>query len=406
MRVLIVRLGAMGDVLHAMPAVAALRAAHPDAHIGWAIERRWTPLLLADEHPLSGPRSPQRPLIDHVHVVNTRAWRRAPFSDETWAEIRNVFREIRAEHYDFAIDFQGAIKSAIVGQFSGASTRIGFAQPREKPATMFYTMVVQPRARHIIDQNLSLVSPLCHPERARAEERRECESRDLLFPSDPAAEAEVDGKLTEITTTRFAILNPGAGWPAKEWPVDRYAEVARALRADDIVALVNYGPGEESLAQEVEQKSNGAAIPIFCTLAELIALIRRASLFIGGDTGPMHLATALGVPVVALFGPTDPARNGPYDFTHGSAGLQPAVPLASGRPAVESSIINRQSGNAVVLRHPSSRTDYSHRNESDPGLLAITADEIIAAARTLLKSVDPPFRPVLPETGEVRGDTR
>ncbi len=361
MRVLIVRLGSMGDVLHAMPAVAALRAADPDAYIGWAIERRWTPLLVADDTPLSGPRSPQRPLVDHVHVVSTRAWRKAPFSDETWAEVRNVFRDIREQRYDVALDFQGAIKSAVVAQFSGAPTRIGFAQPREKPATMLYTSAVQPTARHVIDQNLALIAALWNVE-------REVRCENLLLPSDHAAESEIARKLSgmspatsdERSATAFAILNTGAGWAAKEWPADRYAEVARALQEHGIVAVVNYGPGEEALAREVENTSGGAARPIFCTLAELVELTRRASLFIGGDTGPMHLAAALGVPVLALFGPTDPARNGPY------------------------------SSNSIVLRHPSSRTDYSHKNTFDPGLLNITAGEVIASARTLLSETRQP----------------
>src|ERR1051326_8229010 len=158
MRVLIVRLGAMGDVLHALPVVAALRAAYPDAHIGWAIERRWTPFLVCDGTPLDGPRTPQRPLVDRVHVVDTFAWRRAPLSDATWADIRNSVREIKDERYDLAIDFQGSIKSAAIALFSGAPSRLGFATPREKPASLFYTSTVQPSGRHIIDQNLSLLS--------------------------------------------------------------------------------------------------------------------------------------------------------------------------------------------------------------------------------------------------------
>ena len=366
MRVLIVRLGSMGDVLHALPAVAALRATSPDAHIGWAIERRWTPFLGAEGTPLAGPRSPQRPLVDRVHIVDTLGWRRSPFSDATWSHVHNTFRDLRAERYDLAVDFQGSIKSAAVAQFSGATSRIGFAQPREKPATMFYTHLVQPTGTHIIDQNLSLI-PHCRPERGRESESRDlvftlrtsaspavdfslrtCASSALsLFPVDPAGESKID-------TQRFAILNPGAGWAAKQWRPDRYGEVARALAADGITSLVNYGPGEESLLHLIEAASGGLVKPISCTLAELIALTRRASLFIGGDTGPMHLAALLGVPVVALFGPTDPARNGPY------------------------------SANSIVLRHPASRTTTAHSPDPDPGLSRIPASEVIVAARDLL----------------------
>lgn len=352
-RLLIVRLGSMGDVLHALPAVVALRAAHPDAHIGWAVERRWTPLLVADGTPFDGPRTPQRPLVDRVHVVNTLAWRKALFSDATWKEVRDTFRGLRAQRYEVAIDFQGLAKSALVAQLSGAGSRVGFASPREKPATLFYTSVVQPSGRHVIEQNLSLAGiPLCPS----------VSSVVNILPCDPAAESSIQAKLPDVP--RLAILNPGAGWAAKQWPAARYGEVARMLRDDGVFSLVNYGPGEEELARAVEAASGGTARAILCTLSELIALTRRCALFIGGDTGPMHLAAALGVPVVALFGPTDPARNGPYGW-----------PTLAGVARV---------GNKIVLRHPASRTDMSHRAEPDPGLLQISASDVIVAARQLL----------------------
>lgn len=381
MRLLIVRLGSMGDVIHAMPAVAALRAAHPDAHIGWAIERRWTPLLVAGGYPLCGCPTPtgiesvgiqesglsaERPLVDSVHVVNTLAWRRALLSNATWMEMRNTFRTITAEHYDIAIDFQGSIKSAVVTRLSGASTRMGFAQPREKQATLLYTSSVHTSARHVIDQNLAVVSSFVadRPQLEIGNQKLQWPLRSFapfavdIFPADPAAASAVNEKLAALDTLRFAILTPGAGWGAKQWSPARYAEVARALADDGVISLLNYGPGEEALAREVEQASGGIARRVFCTLSELIELTRRASLFLGGDTGPMHLANALGVPVVALFGPTDPARTGPYSAPGWSK--------------------------SVVLRHPSSRTDMHHRPDPDPGLLAITADEVIAAARTLI----------------------
>lgn len=384
MRVLVVRLGSMGDVIHAVPAVAALRAAHPDAHIGWAIERRWMPLLASDATALSRPRSPQRPLVDTVHVVNTLGWRKAPFSNETWTEARNTFRAMRAEKYDDAIDFQGSIKSAVVARLSGAPTRIGFAQPREKPASMFYTSVLRTSACHVIDQNLSLASLLIRSSTQSEFTNQKSEiplwpsvSSEVNFPFDPAAERSVWDRLPSAgPTTRFAILTPGAGWGAKQWPAARYAEVARALVNAGVICLLNYSPAEEPLAREVEAASGGAARPFFCTLSELIALTRRASLFIGGDTGPMHLANALGVPVVALFGPTDPARTGPYPLSQSKLENQKSKMVS------QSAIDDRQS--SIVLRHRSSRTDRRHRPEPDPGLLQISTEEVIAAAKTLL----------------------
>jgi heptosyltransferase-1 len=152
----------------------------------------------------------------------------------------------------------------------------------------------------------------------------------------------------------LALINPGAGWGAKQWPAERYGEVARVLASDGMIPLINFGPGEEELANQVVAASGSKAVAISCSLGELIALTRRARLFIGGDTGPLHLAAALQVPVVAIFGPTDPARNGPYGTK------------------------------SIVLRDPASRTSLSHTSAPDPGLLRITADAVIAAARTLL----------------------
>ncbi len=154
----------------------------------------------------------------------------------------------------------------------------------------------------------------------------------------------------------FAILNPGAGWGAKMWPAERYGQVAQELAKDGLCSLVNYGPGEEDLAGAVEAASEGAARKISCSVSELIALTRRARLFIGGDTGPMHMAAALKIPVVAIFGPTNPARNGPFGTR------------------------------SVVLRSASSMTDHTRRREPEQGLLEITVGDVVAATRKLLQS--------------------
>jgi len=176
-----------------------------------------------------------------------------------------------------------------------------------------------------------------------------------VLPRDAAAEQVIADKLHNINAP-IVLINPGAGWGAKEWPPERYGEVARALAKEGARVLVNYGPGEEQLAKDVQDSSDGAAEPTTCSIAELIALTRRARLLIGGDTGPLHLAAALGVPLVAIFGPTDPARNGPY------------------------------SQSSIGLRSPASRTSLSHTREPDPGLPKITPDEVLAAARKLLGS--------------------
>jgi heptosyltransferase-1 len=385
-RLLIVRLGSMGDIIHALPAAATLRAAYPAALIGWAVERRWASLL-STEAAMAGPRSPQKPLVDIVHAVDTRAWRGAPFSDETWREVRSAIKEMRDLQYEVAMDFQGAWKSAILAQLSQAPRRLGFLQPREKPATLFYTHHVAARGRHIVEQNLSLAHaiaphqmdapPLSRLGPARQggdvpqlphDNSRSHQGLSFPLPQDPAAEGAVERQLREHGLHSFAIVNPGAGWGAKCWPAERYAEVVRALAVHGLRSIVNFGPGEEDLARAVGAVAppssgpgwagQGGGVPVAVAnsspVSELIALTRRARLFVGGDTGPMHLAAALDVPLVALFGPTDPARNGPY------------------------------SRRAIVLRSPSSRTTMSHRPEPDAGLLDITAEDVIAAARYLL----------------------
>lgn len=343
--ILAVRLGAMGDVIHALPAVATLRDAFPEARIGWAVEERWAELLCAPGVTCDAPRSPAKPLVDAVHPLATAAWRSALLSDETWGEAAGAVRGLRDAGYEAAIDFQGLMKSALVAQASGAPVRLGFADPKESAATLFYTRAVARQGAHVVEMNLAL---------ARALTGREATAR-FELPRDAEAEAWCDAELRRRGAERFLLLAPGGGWGAKLWPAARYGEAARALAADGLRTLVNHGPGEEALAREVVATSGGAAEALSCSVSELIALTRRARVFLGGDTGPMHLAAALDVPVVAVFGPTDPARNGPFGKRN------------------------------VVLRSPASQTSYAHRPEPDPGLLAIATDEVVDAARRSLE---------------------
>jgi heptosyltransferase-1 len=344
---LIVRLSAMGDIIHTLPAVAALRQALPHAKLGWLVEERWSELLCTLRYPRSGARSAQRPLVDRVHTVNLAEWRRAPASFNTWQQMAVALSGLRGTQYDAAIDFQGAVRSALLARWSGAPVIYGDAQPRENAASMFYTRLVQTNGPHVVQQALTLARAIPHAMVAEAEEAQ------AVFPVDPDAECRV-GSLT-AGGGDFAILNPGAGWGAKRWPAERYAAVARELANDRICSLINFGPGEEELAAAVESASEGAAQRISCSVSELIALTRRARLFIGGDTGPMHLAAALKIPVVAIFGPTDPARNGPFGTR------------------------------SIVLRSSSSLTDHKRRQEPEPGLLEISTGEVVAAARSLLR---------------------
>jgi heptosyltransferase-1 len=351
--ILVVRLGAMGDVIHALPAVAALRDAFPQVRIGWVIEERWAELLCSPNALLCAPseapdssRSAAKPLVDVVHPLDTSAWRAAPLSDESWSEAASALRSLRSARYDAAIDFQGLLKSALVAQASGAGLRLGFADPREAASKLFYSRAVARQGAHVVDMNLALAQALTGSKASPAR---------FELPRDPEAEAWCDAELRRRGIDRFLLLAPGGGWGGKLWPAARFGEAARLLAADGLRALVNHGPGEEALAQEVVAASGGAAQALPCSLSELIALTRRAQLLLGGDTGPMHLAAALGVPVVAVFGPTDPARTGPFGKR------------------------------SEALRSPDSQTTFSHRRKIDPGLLTIATEDVVAAARRLLR---------------------
>jgi len=344
---LLVRLSAMGDIIHTLPAAAALRQAFPNVTLGWLVEERWAELLCTLRHPRSGPRSSQRPLVDRVHSVNTAEWRHAMLSFNTWQQVAVGLSHLRGVKYDAVIDFQGAVRSALLARWSGAPIIYGSAQPRENAASMFYTRKVLTSGVHVVEQALSLAGALMSTTTIE---------REVVFPVDPDAETRIAPLVTDKKP--FAILNPGAGWGAKRWPPERYGQVAKELanKEEGLNFLVNYGPGEEELALAVEAASEGTAQKISCSVSELIALTRRARLFIGGDTGPMHLAAALKIPVVAIFGPTNPARNGPYGTR------------------------------SIVLRSASSLTDHKRYAEPEQGLLDITVTDVVTATQKLFRN--------------------
>lgn len=344
-RLLIVRLSAMGDVIHTLPAAQALREAFPQAMIGWLIEERWAELLCAPDSTRRGPRSPERPLVDWVHTVSLTEWRKSLLSLQTVQQIAKVWNDIRTTRYDVAVDLQGAIRSAVLARWSGARVVWGAAESRESPASLWYTRRALVRGAHVIEQYLSV---------AEAVAAKKLKPPRVQLPHDSAAERGIKKRLAQSGVRDFVILNPGAGWGAKRWPPERYGCVAKSLTARGIRSIINYGPGEEDLACAAEAASEGAAMSLKSSLTELIALTRRARLFIGGDTGPMHLAAALQVPVVAIFGPTDPARNGPYGTR------------------------------SIVLRNPASPTTHARRSEPDEGLLEISTDAVVAASQALL----------------------
>lgn len=340
----------MGDILHALPAVTALRAAldrsQPASSIGWAIEPQWAPLLCADSVGETSQRGPQMPVVDRLHRVPAKGWARKPLSMSTLKQIQELRRALRAQRYDVCVDLQGAIRSAWIGRMAQAPRMIGEANPREPVARWLFRERIETTGVHVVEQAMEVVHGVLKenlPYQAPA------------LPVDPVAESWCDRWLAERGVERFVMMNPGAGWGAKRWPAERYASVAAELERMGFATVVNIGPGESELADAFRTGKNVRAFPMSGSIGELIACTRRASLFFGGDTGPLHLAAALNVPVVGVYGPTNPDRNGPYG-TH-----------------------------AQVLRHPASRRDHTRRSEPEAGLLTITVEDVVEAAQQILR---------------------
>ena len=330
----------MGDILHALPAVTALRLAHPQWAIDWVIEPQWQALFTAED---SLGRVVSQPLVDRVHFAPTKEWRKAPFSEKTLREIKLLRRTLQAGGYDAVLDLQGAIRSAVVGRMAKCRRLIGEEAPRERVARWLYSERVVTQGRHVIEQDVELAAAVAGDELTPTTP---------TLPTDPAAEAWADQTLHSSQTA--VLINPGAGWGAKRWPVERYASVANGLIAKGFRVVVNAGPGEFPLAETIEQATGGAATPLTCSLHQLISLTRRVALMIAGDTGPLHLACALGRPVVGIYGPTDPSRNGPFGTKF------------------------------KVLRSPESRRDHTRHEAPEAGLLTISTDDVLAAAAELL----------------------
>jgi len=310
--ILVVRLGAMGDIIHALPAAASLKHSFAGCQVTWVVEPRWAPLLEAN------------PFVDRVVLLDRR----------TGAGLARAWRELRAVRFDFAVDFQGLIKSALVACVARTERIYGFdhSLAREPLAAMFYSDRVAARSAHRVDQNLELA--------AAAGASTALHS----FPL-PAGRAEGD-----LPASAFVLASPLGGWRAKQWPMDYYARLAERLRREVGVPLVLNGPPS---AREALAVVPGAPLHL-SSIEGLIDATRRAAAVVGVDSGPMHVAAALGRPGVAIFGPTDPARNGPYG------------------------------GTFTVLRSPGAVTSYKRRAEIDPSMRAVTPDAVFDALQPRL----------------------
>jgi len=288
-RILIVRLSAIGDAIHGIPVLCALRAALPEAFLGWVVEGR------------SGDLLEGHPALDEL-VRLPRGWLKSP------GEVWRLRRRLRELHFDTTIDLQCLTKSAIAAWLSGARRRIGKAGTDGRELSRwFHNELVAPGGAHVIDHYLGLLRPLG------------IESPAVRFdlPERAADATVVETFLRQgrLSAGRFAVLNPGAGWPSKLWPAERYGELAQMLAATQGLATVAVwgGAAELPLAKSIVGASNGYALLAPPTsMTELAALCRRAALFVGSDTGPMHLAVAVGTPTVSLHGPSRAEWCGAY----------------------------------------------------------------------------------------------
>lgn len=325
-RFAVVRLGSLGDIVHTFPAVAALRESFAQSTIVWLTHPRWTQLVAS-----SG--------------LATEIW---PVDSRDLSSVREVIRKLGSHRWDAAIDYQGLWKAAFLPFFGGIRKRIGFSSKsvREYGVPVLYTDRVDATSAHVAEQNgeLSL----------RAGAQRSVAKFSLAVNETDSAHVKRD--LEKQGIARYVVLSPGGGWRSKCWPAERFGVLSERIERElGLRCVVNYGPGERELANSVLVHSGQAkAIAYDGELGPLMALLRNAECLIGGDTGPLHLAVALGTPVVALFGPTDPRRNGPF-------------------PPGD-----------LVLRSASAATTYSRSNDTDPSLLALSVDAVFDAVKSRL----------------------
>jgi heptosyltransferase-1 len=312
-RILVVRLGAMGDIIHTLPAVASLKHSLPGSHITWAIAPQWAPLLEGNV------------FVDRCILLDRTSL----------GGLLRSRKELRREAFHFAVDFQGLIKSALIASVAGPDRIFGFGRShvREKPAALFYSSYAAPSSKHVVDRNLDLArvagaSSLLH-----------------VFPLPPGASEQ------PLPDKDFVLACPLAGWPSKQWPMERYTQLARRLERDlGLTLVVNGPPSSADVLAGIE-----GAVTHISALPGLIHATRRAKAVVGVDSGPLHLAAALNKPGVAIFGPTDPQRNGPY------------------RSLLE------------VLRSPGAATSYKRRDEIDQSMREVSVDDVFTALERRLR---------------------
>jgi heptosyltransferase I len=315
LRILVVRLSSMGDVIHTLPAAALLKRSFPNSHVSWLIRPRWAALLEGN------------PFVDEVVPL-----------ERSIGAVWHRMGTLRRERFDLAVDFQGLIQTAVVAKGARPAKLVGFGveSVREKPAALFYSHTFNPTAAHVVDRNMELAAFACADYTADGAWNAVREF--------PLPQGRPEGTLPG---GKFVLASPFAGWGSKQWPFEFWSELAARLE----VPLVLNGP--PSTARQLSAV-RGVRVHV-CGVSGLIDATRRATVVIGVDSGPLHIAAALGKPGIALFGPTDPARNGPYG------------------------------GSLQVLRAARAATDYHRREEPDPTMRALTPAMVARALTAVLE---------------------
>ncbi len=292
---LVIRLSSIGDIVHTLPAVSALGETFPDSEITWLVESHYATILEGN------------PYVHRVVEIDTLGWRKRLASPETARQIVHCLRRLREDLFDAVIDFQGLVKTGLLARLCRARGRVGFARPwlKEAAAGVFYNRRVSATGRkHAIEEAFALVEHL-GAQRGPWRFPLPCRDQDDEY---------VDRTLCRTAAKDFILINPGGGWRAKRWPPALYSDLIGRLDSECSLEMILSGSsGEEEEIQAIIRNSGSSRARYFPTsLLQFAALARRGKLFIGGDTGPLHVAAALNVPIVALYGPTDPARNGPF----------------------------------------------------------------------------------------------
>ncbi|MDF2500172.1 MAG: rfaF [Anaerosporomusa subterranea] len=291
-RILIVKLSAIGDVIHALPVAHALKAGFPDCKITWVVEKPALELVKANAY------------VDEVIVFEKGQCK-------TWSGIRQYapgfISELRRRRFDLSLDLQGLFKSAAIASLSGATERLVYCNARELSNWMGKRVCGPNQGGHIVEQYLDVVRAL----------GVNCDSTDfgLTIPDEVAATTEALANFAGLDMTQdYVLLAPGANWPNKRWQPEHFAALADKLFDDKLIPVLTGGPGDDYFSKDILKAALIPPIDLTgrTTLLELAQLIRHAKLVVGGDTGPVHLATALNTPVLMLMGPTNPERNGPY----------------------------------------------------------------------------------------------